>query len=168
MKQVYDKGHTKWEFQVEDLVYVCLQPYRQHTVTRRLNLKLAAKYYGPYRVIHRLGNVAYKLELPVGSKIHLVFHVSLLKKHMGPTTTFNTQLPEAPYAERVIVPQAILDSRGAAHKKEDLIHWRGYSPANATWENSSVMEQQFPEVVLEDKDFFKKGGMLGNEQVKVD
>jgi len=68
----------------------------------------------------------------------------------------------------VIVPQAILDSRGAAHKKEVLVHWRGYNPADATWEKSSVMEQQFPEVVLEDKDFFKKGGMLGNEQVKVD
>ncbi|XP_062153129.1 uncharacterized protein LOC133861362 [Alnus glutinosa] len=168
MKQVYDKGHTEREFQEEDLVYVRLQPYRQHTVARRLNLKLAAKYYGPYHVIQRLGKVAYKLELPVESKIHPVFHVSLLKKHLGPTTTFSTQSPKAPYAERVIVPQAILDVRGTAHKKEVLVHWRGYSPADATWEKSNVMEQQFPEVILEGKDFFNKGGMLGNEQVEVD
>jgi hypothetical protein len=132
----------------------------EHTVARRLNMKLAAKYYGPYKVMQKLGKVAYKLELPVESKIHLVFHIYLLKKHLGPIVASSTCLSEASYAEKVLVPQAILDSRGTTRKKEVLIHWRGYSPSDATWEKCSIMQQQFPQFVLEDNECFKGSEML--------
>jgi hypothetical protein len=42
--------------------------------------KLKPKFYGPYKIMHRVGEVAYELELPEGSKIHNMFHVSCLKK----------------------------------------------------------------------------------------
>jgi hypothetical protein len=37
----------------------------------------------PYRIMHRVGEVAYELELPEGSKIHNVFHMSCLKNVMS-------------------------------------------------------------------------------------
>ena len=37
------------------------------------------KYYGPFKVLQKVGPVAYKLELPLDSKIHLIFHGSNLK-----------------------------------------------------------------------------------------
>lgn len=43
-------------------------------------LKLASKYYGPFTIMEKVGHVVSKLQLPTSSTIHLVFHVSFLKK----------------------------------------------------------------------------------------
>jgi len=152
MKKVYDKGHKEREFQMGDLVYVKLHPYRQHTVSRRLNMKLAAKFYGPYKIVGKMGKVAYQLELPQGSKVHPVFHVSLLRKQWGSTNpASSTALPEVSQDIPELIPQAILDFKGQDNKREVLVHWRGHSPADATWENVQIMQQQFPEFDLGDK-----------------
>ena len=42
--------------------------------------KLSQKYYGPYKVLQKIGTMLYKLELLSFSRVHLVFHVSFLKK----------------------------------------------------------------------------------------
>jgi hypothetical protein len=65
------------------LVFLLLQPYRQSSLKRSRAKKLKPKFYVPYRVIRRIGEVAYELELPEGSKIHNIFHVSCLKKAVG-------------------------------------------------------------------------------------
>jgi hypothetical protein len=44
-------------------------------------------------VIHKVGEVAYELELSKGSKIHNVFHVSCLKKDLGQQVTTFPELP---------------------------------------------------------------------------
>jgi hypothetical protein len=55
--------------------------------------KLKPKFYGPYRVIKMIGEVEYELELPEGSKIHNVFHVSCLKKVVGQQIRISKELP---------------------------------------------------------------------------
>ncbi|XP_070039340.1 uncharacterized protein [Nicotiana tomentosiformis] len=46
--------------------------------------KLNTRYIGPYKIIKRIGQVAYRFELPPKmSLFHLVFHVSMLKKVVG-------------------------------------------------------------------------------------
>ena len=49
----------------------------------RKNFKLSAHYYRPFKVIEKIRNAAYRLKLPPNSKLHLVFHVSQLKKKIG-------------------------------------------------------------------------------------
>ena len=78
-----DRRRIEWSFEVKDLIYLRLQPYKQSSLKQKGAEKLKPRFYGPYRVMRRVGEVAYQLELPEGSKIHNVFHVSCLKKVVG-------------------------------------------------------------------------------------
>ena len=83
MKMNADRHRRELEFVSGDFVYLRLQPFRQLSVRTRGNMKLSPCFYGPYQVMERVGKVAYRLALPIDSRIHLVFHVSQLKKQLG-------------------------------------------------------------------------------------
>ena len=95
------------------MVYLKLQPYKQLSVSMRKNLKLSTKYYDLFKFLRRIGVVAYKLELPPGSRIHPVFRVSLLRRQIGDGASAQPELPLVRNDEEKIMPmpQAVLDKR---------------------------------------------------------
>jgi hypothetical protein len=76
MRRYADLKRTERVLKEGDWVYLRLQPYRKMLVTWRRNLRLSPRFYGPFLIVRKIGVVAYQLELPTGSCIHPVFHVS--------------------------------------------------------------------------------------------
>lgn len=93
MKQMANKHRSEREFQVGDLVYLKFQPYRQHSLRKFKNQKLSPRYFKPFPVEARVGQVSYKLSLPPNARIHSTFHVSQLKKHIGSAVSASTLPP---------------------------------------------------------------------------
>jgi hypothetical protein len=114
MIQQANKKRSERAFAIGDWVYLKLQPYKQKSVATRKSHKLSPKFYGPYQVIDRIGTVTYKLFPPPTATIHLVFHISLLKKHVGCKKVYEdlTELHDEPAPQ----PQAILDRRMVKHQ----------------------------------------------------
>ncbi|GJW38191.1 ty3-gypsy retrotransposon protein [Tanacetum coccineum] len=148
MKVQADKHRSERVFQVGDWVFLKLQPYRQQSLHARAFHKLAAKYYGPYKIVARVGEVAYKLALPVSSKIHDVFHVSLLKKSHGNHSVSST-LPEvSDTGHSIPLPHRILDKRMVKKNNvavaEVLVNWSNTEETDNTWEEVQKLQKQFP------------------------
>lgn len=161
MKQQADKGRSERTFEVGDFVYLKLQPYRQSSVSVRRNLKLSAKYYGPYQILAKIGEVAYQLKLPEEAKIHDVFHVSLLKKAVGnPLVTTPLPLCSTDGTTKV-EPAGILQVREVIRNgqlvKQALVQWVNLHPDESTWEDLTFLYSQFPELHLADKVSLKRG-----------
>jgi len=76
MKCQADRHRREVFFEVGDYVYLCLQPYHQKSLAFQSSLKLSPRFFGPFKILARVGTVAYKLDLLVGAQIHNVFHVS--------------------------------------------------------------------------------------------
>jgi hypothetical protein len=110
-KSYTDKRRRDLSFEVGDFVYLKVSPVRG-TSRFKVKGKLAPRYVGPFKIVDRRGEVAYKLELPPQLlDVHDVFHMSQLKKCLR---VLEEQLPmeeldlggDLTYSER---PVKILD-----------------------------------------------------------
>ncbi|GKA95095.1 ty3-gypsy retrotransposon protein, partial [Tanacetum coccineum] len=120
--------HQDVEFNVEDQVLVKLERYRQLTLAKRLSNKLAKRYYRPYKVFERVGKVAYCLAVPVDSKIHPVFHISILKPFLGNGSEGVSRLPEETEGRPIKQPIAICGSRFVIQKgRSTRFYWLSHS-----------------------------------------
>ena len=100
------------QFQVNELVYFRLIPYKQTTIKYKGSENLKPIFYGPYKAIQKVGEVSYQLELPMGSKVHNVFNVSCLHKSMGKHISVSYTLQPLDYEVKlVLIPNKVLRTR---------------------------------------------------------
>ncbi|GJV83496.1 reverse transcriptase [Tanacetum coccineum] len=85
MVNMENKRRSERVFKIGDWVYVKFQPHRQVSMRQEVHHKLFAKYFRPFQVIGKIGEVAYKLQLPTTSLVHPIFRVSQLNKFHGQT-----------------------------------------------------------------------------------
>ncbi|KAK8461894.1 hypothetical protein SEVIR_1G109033v4 [Setaria viridis] len=125
MKEQADKNRTDRTFELGEYVYLKVKPYVQTSLAARSSNNLSFRYFGPYQIIDKIGEVAYKLKLPDGCTVHPVFHVLLLKKAVHHSTLVCSEIPDL--SHELQVPQFILDRR--LHQQQDkmipqvLIQW---------------------------------------------
>jgi ribosomal protein L21E len=149
IKHQSDKHRTERKFEIGDMVYLKIQPYRHTSLSAHRSLKLHSKFYGPFRVLERIGNIAYKILLPTGCQLHNVFHVIQLKKHLGPKAVPSTELPLIDNKGTVkVAPMAILQRRMIPRDNEPvvqwLVQWVNLPEAKATWEDAAFIQKVFP------------------------
>ena len=119
--------------------------------------KLSPRFIGPYEILGKVGNVSYKLVLPLElSSVHNVFHVSMLRRYISDPSHVLSQEPLAldldlSYEKR---PIQILDNRvkELRNKKIHLV--------KILWHNQSVEEAA---LVLEDEMRNKYPELFGNQ-----
>nr|GEZ33172.1 putative reverse transcriptase domain-containing protein [Tanacetum cinerariifolium]GEZ39591.1 putative reverse transcriptase domain-containing protein [Tanacetum cinerariifolium] len=79
-KSYADLKRKPMEFQVGDRVMLKVSPWKGVVRFGKMG-KLNPRYVGPFKVLEKVGSVAYKLELQQDlSRVHNMFHLSNLKK----------------------------------------------------------------------------------------
>ncbi|WMV54926.1 hypothetical protein MTR67_048311 [Solanum verrucosum] len=119
--------------------------------------KLSPKYVVPYKILKRIGKVAYELEVPIELVVvHSVFHISLLKKYVDDPTSIvpleSVALKDSLSYEDV--PVEIIDCQVRRLRNKEVasvkVLWRSQSVEGATWEAEVAMKSKYPHLFPSD------------------
>ncbi|WRX15687.1 Reverse transcriptase domain - like 10 [Theobroma cacao] len=118
--------------------------------------KLNPRYIGPFRIIERIGPVAYRLELPLElDRIHNVFNVSMLKKYL-PDPSHILEIPPIELQEDLkfkVQHVRILDRKDRVLRKKSIpmvkMLWRNALMEEMMWEAEHQMRNQYPHLFFE-------------------
>ncbi|XP_070054255.1 uncharacterized protein [Nicotiana tomentosiformis] len=115
--------------------------------------KLSPGYTNPFEILKRVGEVAYIFALlPSLSKVHPVFHVSMLQKYYGDLLHVldfsSVQLDkDLTYVEESVL---ILDRQVQKLRSKSIalvkVHWRGQPVEEASWETEHGMQSGYPHI----------------------
>jgi hypothetical protein len=106
-------------------------------LAKRLNEKLAPRYYGPFAVPKRIGKVSYKFDLLATTSLHPVFHISQLRPALGANLSKQSIPTQLTWElELIMKPKALLGVRkrntSIASVLDVLIKWKGLPDFEAT------------------------------------
>ena len=154
-KSYVDSKHKEVVYEIRDRAYLRVSPLRGF---KRFGVKgkLAPRFVGPYSILERMGEVAYKLELPEGmSGVHDVFLVSQLKKchaEMADIPLSDTVPLEAIQLENDLTyeekPKKILEFASRVTRSKVLkfckVQWSHHTKDEATWEREEDLRKDHP------------------------
>ena len=112
--------------------------------------KLAPRYVGPYQILGRVRKVSYRLALPPQmSQVHLVFHISLLRKYVAdPTHILLVQEVDVRIdLSYQTYPVAVIDRQTRVLRNKEValvkIQWHGQGSEECTWKAEQAMKEEY-------------------------
>ncbi|GJQ96425.1 putative reverse transcriptase domain-containing protein [Tanacetum coccineum] len=149
-KSYTDLKRNPMEFQVGDKVMLKVSPWKG-VVRFGKRGKLNPRYVGPFKVLEKVGSVAYKLELPQElSRVHNTFHVSNLKKcHADePLAVPLDGLHFDDKLQFVEEPVEIMDHEVKRLKRSRIplvkVQWNSRRGPEFTWEREDQFRKKYP------------------------
>ncbi|KAI3695668.1 hypothetical protein L1987_78667 [Smallanthus sonchifolius] len=144
-KSYADKRRKPLEFQVGDMVLLKVSPWKG-VIRFGKRGKLNPRYVGPFKIVKRIGPVAYQLDLPEGlSGVHNVFHISKLKKCIA-NESLSVPLEELHVDEQLCFiekPVEIMDREVKTLKRSKIpivrVRWNSKREPEFTWEHDDQM-----------------------------
>ncbi|GKA81192.1 putative reverse transcriptase domain-containing protein [Tanacetum coccineum] len=149
-KSYADLKRKPMEFQVGDRVMLKVSPWKG-VVRFGKRGKLNPRYVGPFKVLEKVGSVAYKLELPQElSRVHNTFHVSNLKKCYSdePLAVPLEGLHVDDKLRFVEEPVEIMDREVKRLKQSRIpivkVRWNSKRGPEFTWEREDQFQKKYP------------------------
>ena len=135
-KHYYDKTKRHIQFEEGDLVFLQVKLTHFKLILGK-DRRLTPHFLGPFKIIKRVGKLAYHLEFPSNVKAHPIFHVSLLKKYVAnPNHVLQDKSKLKDDATLDVKRELILDRRvwhlRNTHIVEILMKWDLYPIKDAT------------------------------------
>ncbi|GJX95085.1 putative reverse transcriptase domain-containing protein [Tanacetum coccineum] len=149
-KSYADLKRKPMEFQVGDKVMLKVSPWKGVVRFGKWG-KLNPRYVGPFKVLEKVGEVAYKLELPEElSRVHNAFHVSNLKKcHVDePLAVLLDRLHLDDKLYFVEEPVKIVGREVKRLKRSRIplvkVQWNSKRGFEFTWEHEDQFKKKYP------------------------
>ncbi|GJV36239.1 putative reverse transcriptase domain-containing protein [Tanacetum coccineum] len=153
-KRYADRRRKPLEFEVEDKVMLKVSPWKGVLRFGKWG-KLNPRYIGPFRIIAKVGTLAYRLELPEQlSRVHSTFHVSNLKKCFvdEPLAIPLEEIQIDDKLHFIEEPVEIMDREVKRLKQSRIpivkVRWNSRRGPEFTWEREDQMKKKYPHLFV--------------------